>query len=221
MPVNVDAELVEVIQLPADREKSIRRLRECNITDAAVILELLEFSDEHIEANVRYCIDNYRIAKGQQDIARVTIPAIKKDYAHYQVKLDEEKAKRAEKEKAMQEAKQVAEMDIDTLQKTAMGEGTLATFAKNRLSEIAEAKEKQLREQDYIEMKEYFFQLSKKEQDECFEHILKMVTPIESKLMRSKSMEELWDSVSFRGKLALGTKEYKNLQYEKIQTKLF
>lgn len=222
VPEITDAEIVEsVVTLPADREQSIRSLRGCNITDANTILELLKFSDEHIEANVKYCIDNYRIAKGQQDIAAITITAIQKDYAHYQLKADEEKARLEEIERAKQEEAKVAVMDMDELQEVAVGEGTLAVLAKERLAKIAAEKEVQLREDDYIEMKAYFFQLSPKEQEECKKLILSLANEFESKFMKNKSFDELWASVPYRSKVVLGTKEYKKKQYEKIQTKLF
>lgn len=217
VPKIEDAEIIEVITLPADRELCIRRLRECNITDAKIIMELLEFSDEHIEANVDYCINHYRIAKGQKDIAPITITAIKKDYAHYADKAEKIKIQKAEQEIT----EKIADMDIDELKEATKSEDKFAEMAQKRLDVIAKSQEEKLRESEYNELKEYFFNLSEEEQEECLTHIIGVANEIERKFMKSKTKEALWDSVSFRSKVVLGTKEYKKSQYDQIQSKLF
>lgn len=47
--------------------------------------ELLAFSDEHIKANIDYCVKNYQNKKQQENIAGLIISAITDDYAHYAI----------------------------------------------------------------------------------------------------------------------------------------
>lgn len=59
---------------------------------------LLKFSDEHIQANIDYCVTKYQKAKGQRDISGIIVTAIKNDYAHYEINTKEKELEAAKKQ---------------------------------------------------------------------------------------------------------------------------
>ena len=72
---------------------------------------LLQFTDEHIQANIDYCVQKYRKGKGQKDISGVIVTAIKNDYAHYGI---------STKEKQLDDAKHKFDNELaDGLRKAA------------------------------------------------------------------------------------------------------
>lgn len=220
VPEIIDAEIVPT--LPEDREKSILKLRECNVTDFDIITELLQYSDGRIEANTGYCINNYRIGKGQSDIGAVTISAIKKDYAHYEEQLAEQKLKEAEEAETKEAVTKLMAMDEEELKKVSDSESKWSTKAKEILESNLKAREADQREYEYQVQKEYFFSLDESEQQSCIEYILSHANIFQAKIMVGKSAIELWNSLSLRNGVVECTKAYRlEKEQNEVQQSLF
>lgn len=207
----------DIIVLPENRMEIIKKLKEADVTDAFVVLDLLSESDEMIAANIDYCIKHYREGKRQENIGAVTVQAIKRDYAQYKVKQEEEKNKRdaASLEKALLE--RIKNMDEDALRKFAKEgqDDIFAEYAASRLEEIKAQKEREeqerkekVKEQLFESNRNMFFSLPESERRKCREFIIASAGDFAAELMQDKTDEQIWDSMAYRKYISAGIGKY-------------
>lgn len=83
VPGNGHPKVSSTIPFVPNRGHITKLLTDCGITDKTVILTILHYPDEYIKANIRYAIENYRFKKRQENIAGITLKAIKENYANF------------------------------------------------------------------------------------------------------------------------------------------
>lgn len=203
------------------RKEIVSKLESEGITDKKILSELLEHTDDYINANIDYCIRQYRDRKRQADISGAIISAVKDDYAGYQVSLKNkiQKAKSAEDAdaeilKGIAQAK--AESELSGKVKEVSDDELnlmLEEFASNgekRLKDIVEKESKKRKKEGEIqELRDYFFRLSEIEQANIF---------IEAKTANNvafqyakgiNSYEDMWNSPALNGFIIKATKDFR------------
>lgn len=212
-PSNKDYELEKLL---AERKEVAEKLSEYGIKDRAALIGLLAFSDEHIQANIDYCVKKYQQDKTPSELASLIMSSIPRDYAGYEHKkqLLEEEARVIQRKQMLKQ--RFAAMTDEELEAYT---GESETEAKIELERRMEQRRLDAEARIEIAFEEFLEEASEEERNRYKELTLTQISPfirehtaayIQRKDLENASLDELLKAKSFESAFkALWKEEYK------------